>query len=200
MSRDKSNAKRRPAWRPPAHYGYAAAIDGMGGVAAPFLAGIAIALAVLVISSPEHFGAENVALCALVLAAVGLVGCAECTFVARKYAVTPSQLEEWWPDPDPDQLADEQHKAAATFTRWAACARAFYDIGIVALTVGVAAALVPHVGLNSAPPWRLASFALAIAAVFAEIMAVLIAVNHDRDIARELKRLEERQARNGPAA
>ena len=48
---------------------------------------IAIALAILVISSPEHFGAENVSLFALVLAAVALVGCAECTFVARRYAV-----------------------------------------------------------------------------------------------------------------
>lgn len=183
-----------PPWRPPGRYGYTSAIDGMGTVAAPFLAGIAIALAILVISSPEHFGAENVALCFLVLAAVGLIACTECAFVARQYAVAPRQLEEWWPDPDPLRLADEQHKAAAAFKRWAACARGSYDIGIVALAVGMAAALVPHGGLDSAPPWRLASFALAVAGVFGEAIAILVTVSHDRDVAREHKRLERETA------
>ena len=116
----------------------------MGTVAAPFLAGIAIALAILVISSPEHFGAEGQTLFALVLAAAAFIGCAECTFVARKYVVTPSQLEEWRPGADAAELAEEQSDAKTTFDLWATWARRFYNLGIIALSVGVAAALVPY--------------------------------------------------------
>jgi hypothetical protein len=84
-----TNGDREPNWSLPGYLGRAAAIDGMGTVAAPFLAGIAIALAVLVISNPTDFGEEGMSLFALVLATTALVSCVECSFWARQYAVTP---------------------------------------------------------------------------------------------------------------
>jgi hypothetical protein len=192
------NAHEPPAWRPPGRYGQASAIDGMGAVAAPFLAGIAIALAVLVISSPENFGGENVALFALVLAAVALIACAECTFVARKYVVTPGQLEEWWPGASVEQLVHEQHEAADVFEVWADWSRRLYNVGIVALAAGVAAALVPPGGLGDAPPWRLAAFALALAAMVAELAAILITVTGDDERRNERRRMLEEQAAQPP--
>jgi hypothetical protein len=177
-------------WTPPGHYGYASAIDGMGGVAAPFLAGIAIALAILVISTPEPFGAENVALFALVLAAVGLIGCAECTFVARRYVVTPSQLEEWQPKADAQQLADEQRQAAGSFADWASWARRLYNVGIVALACGVTAALVPESGICHMPAWRVAAFVLASAGAVVEVVAVVVTACRDRQARKERMRIE----------
>ncbi len=183
-----------PRWKPPGRYGYSAAIDGMGTVAAPFLAGIAIALAVLVISSPQDFGAEGITLFALVAAAVALIGCAECAFVARQYVVTPSQLDEWWPDAGATQLADEQSQAVDAFELWAAWARRLYNVGMIGLAAGVAAALVPHGGLNHAQPWRLAAFALALAAVLAELTAILITITRDQERRYEYEQLEKRAA------
>jgi hypothetical protein len=71
----------------------------MGTIAAPFLAGIGIALAVLVISNEQDFGAASEALFMLVTATTFLVVCVECAFAARQYVVRPAELEEWSPDP-----------------------------------------------------------------------------------------------------
>jgi hypothetical protein len=72
--------KQYPVWERPAYYGHPAAIDAMGTVAAPFLAGIGIALAVLVISNEGHFGWAGESLFALVAATVALIACVECSF------------------------------------------------------------------------------------------------------------------------
>lgn len=187
-------AHKPPVWSPPGRYGQAAAIDGMGTVAAPFLAGIAMALAVLVISSSEDFGAEGLALFALVGAAIALVASAECTFVARKYVVTPSQLEEWWPEKDDDpyrseRLERDQADAKEGFQRWSWWARQAYNAGIVVLSGGVAALLVPHGGLAHADALRLATFSLALAGLFAEIVAIAVVTVRDALRSREYKRL-----------
>jgi hypothetical protein len=150
----------------------------MGSVAAPFLAGIAIALAVLVISNGGNFGAVGMTLFALVGGTAGFIACVECAFMARQYAVTPSQLEEWRPNLVEanriEKLQTEQSIAFNAFNRWADRARWAYNAGIVAFAWGVASLLIPPGGLDRADDWRLAAFALACGGLVAEIVSVLI--------------------------
>jgi hypothetical protein len=108
--------------------------------------------------------------------------------------VTPSQLEEWWPHADPERLEHEQGEAVDAFALWAAWARRLYDVGIIGLAAGVTAALVPHAGLDHAQPWRLAAFALALAAVLAELTVILITVTRDQERRYEREQLERRAA------
>jgi len=172
-------ADQVPKWERFGYHGRPAAIDGMGTVAAPFLAGIGIALAVLVISGEEHFGAAGVALFALVTATIALIACVECAFMARQYAVRPGELEEWRPDPREEKriekLEREQHLMRGKFNRWADRARLAYNVGIVAFGVGVATLLVPKGGLGHLEGWRLAVFVLACGGAAAELLAVIAA-------------------------
>ena len=166
-----------PKWERPAFYGRPAAIDAMGTIAAPFLAGIGIALAVLVISNEADFGAASEALLALVAATTLLVACVECAFVARQYVVTPGELEEWRPDPTEDKrielLEQEQKNALEKFERWSNLARWAYNFGILAFGAGVVFLLVPANGLATAPDLRRWTFGLACVAVGAEAGSVV---------------------------
>jgi len=169
-------ANQTPEWKRPDYYGRPAAIDAMGTVAAPFLAGIGIALAVLVISNEEHFGAAGVALFALVLATAALVACVECAFVARKYVVTPGELEEWRPNHAEANrvvmLETEQAIAFAGFQRWANWARRAYNLGIGAFSVGVVLLLVPKGGVHHAHGWHRWTLMLACVGAVAELGSV----------------------------
>lgn len=169
-----------PQWNRPAYYGRPSAIDAMGTIAAPFLAGIGIALAVLVISNEKHFGAASEALFMLVAATTLLVACVECAFFARQYVVKPSELEEWRPDPDETKrielLQEEQSNALAKFERWSNRARWTYNAGILAFGAGVVFLLVPEGGTHALHGWRLATVVLACAALFAELLSVVWSV------------------------
>jgi hypothetical protein len=184
--------KEHPKWERPGYYGRPSAIDAMGTIAAPFLAGIGIALAVLVISNEKHFGAANEALFALVAATGFLVACVECAFAARQYVVRPSELEEWRPDPDEPKrvelLEAEQKNALTKFELWSNRARWAYNVGIVAFGAGVVFLLVPEGGTHDLLGWRLATFILACIALFAELVSVLWSAIRGHWLRREAKR------------
>jgi hypothetical protein len=166
-----------PRWDMPSPIGRPGAIDSMGTIAAPFLAGIGIALAVLVISNEPDFPWVAPALLALVLATIAFIACLEFAFLARDHAVTPGDLEEWVPgdltaSDRAAWLEGEQHRAIGKFRPLAARARRAYNVGIVAFGVGVACLLVPKGGLSHATDARRAVFALAVACCLAELVAV----------------------------
>jgi hypothetical protein len=166
-----------PQWDIPSPVGRPGAIDSMGTIAAPFLAGIGIALAVLVISNESDFPWVAPALLALVLATAAFIACLEFAFLARDYAVTPGELQEWAPGDEPQRaqwMEAEQRLAISRFRTRAALARWSYNVGIVAFSVGVACVLVPKGGLHHATDARLAVFALALAAGVAEVIAVAV--------------------------
>lgn len=137
-----------PRWRPFRPYNYPAALDGMGTIAAPLLASVSIALIAVLLSSAPSFRLLTAALLLLLIAAVSFIAAIECTFRARQYVVTPSELEDWWPDHETPgrrrALRREQRFYRSEFRRWAVRARTAYDIGILTLTLGVVALLVPH--------------------------------------------------------
>ena len=137
-----------PRWRVPSPYNYAGAVDGMGTVAAPLLASLCIALVAVVISNTSAFAEANLALLLLLVAAVGFIATLQFSVMARQYIVTPSQLDEWWPDCDApsrrDRLRSIQRSHLTRFFAWADRARFAYNTGILALSLGVGTLLAPR--------------------------------------------------------
>ena len=79
-----------------APYGRSAAIENVGVSAAPLLAGFSFALVGLILGfqNPDKDIAEpNIALAALVVAALLLVNAVQCAFHARQYHVPPDEWE-----------------------------------------------------------------------------------------------------------
>jgi hypothetical protein len=161
--------RREPRWEPPEPYNYPAALDSMGTIAAPLLASVSIALIAIILTSASAFRLVSAALLLLMLAAGAFVATVECSFMARQYVVTPSELEDWWTDSDApgrrETLRREQRYYLSRFRFWAKRARFAYNVGILALSLGVVALLVPH---GHADFGRLVVIALAALAFLAE--------------------------------
>jgi hypothetical protein len=165
-----------PRWEAPSPYNYSGALDAMGTIAAPLLASVSIALVVVVLTSPTAFHALNLTVLLLLVAAAGFVAALECSFQARQFAVTPADLEGWWPDnsdrPRRERLRQIQREHLACFRRWAVRARCAYNVGILALIAGVGALLWPA-SLSHVAPLRIC--VLGLLAVSAVIEAIWIA-------------------------
>jgi hypothetical protein len=166
-------ATTEPRWDVPGYYGYADAIDAMGSISAPLLAGISIALATLVISSADAFHWVSATLFLLVGATFSFVGCVQLTFRARQFVVTPSQIEEWWPNHEQpsvhERLRREQRYHHQEYKKWARLARSAYNVGVLAFVLGIAALLVPKPGIRHMSDGRLTVFVLALAAFACEV-------------------------------
>jgi hypothetical protein len=74
-----------PKWRKPTPLGYANAIDSVGGVAAPLLAGFSLASVIVISDDAENFRWSGAAILGFTIAAVALVGTVQCGFNARQY-------------------------------------------------------------------------------------------------------------------
>lgn len=160
-------------WEVPSPYNYAAAVDSMGTIGAPLLAGVSIALIAVVIASATAIRWVNATLFLLVLAVASFVAAVEFSFHARQYAVTPSDLEAWWPDhavpARREQLRSEQRVYYARLNGWSRRARAGYNVGTLSLSLAVTVLLVPRGALAHASYGRLAVVALAAAGFLAEL-------------------------------
>jgi hypothetical protein len=162
----------RPRWEVPNPYGYPAAIESMGSIAAPFFAGVSVALAVFVMQNSGAFGWGDWALLFLVASAFAFVATLQFTFWARQFAVTPPEMNAWWPDAAEEDrltmLQREQRRYFNQHERWSNRARNAYDIGMLCFLLGAVVCLVPHGGISAASNGRLAVFALAVAGLVAE--------------------------------
>jgi hypothetical protein len=152
-------------WEAPPEYGYAAAIEGMGSVAAPLLGGFSFALAVFLIESKDSSFWTTVALLLFLTAAFAFVSTVQFTFRARQFAVTPPEIEMWYRNPDDpivrERLRREQRYYVANHRAWATRAAWAYDAGLLSLLLGVATAFVPSEGLGDASGGRVTVIALA---------------------------------------
>jgi hypothetical protein len=163
---DEPGSRLVPDWDVPTPYGYAAAIENMGSVAAPFLAGLGIALATLVMSSPDSFAHPNLALFLLVATTLTLLGTLQCAFWARCYLVTPGELADWWAGAleEPrrlEKVEGEQRRAKRRHETWATRASLLYELGLSCLLLAVPVLLIPPGGFAHVSKMRLAAFALA---------------------------------------
>ncbi len=185
----RNTLKAEPRWDVPSPYGYAAAIDSMGSISAPLLAGFSFTLAVLVLSSgasPARW--PNASIFLLIAGAFALISSVQFSFRARLYVVTPSEIEEWWPDPSEtatrDHLRRVQRDHRRSFRRWSTPARYSYDLGLLCFLLGVTSLLAPRAGHVS--DGRLAVVALALAAFVGELLWIALS-----NIPRKLSGLPE---------
>jgi hypothetical protein len=148
----------------------------MGTIAAPLLASVSVALVAVVLSSASSFRWANATLLLLVVAAAAFIASVECSYMARQYTVSPTDLEAWWPDADApirrEMLRREQRYYFDRFEAWSARARLGYNVAILAFSLGVSALLVPR-SWDHASDARLAVLAVAILGFVAELLWIL---------------------------
>lgn len=144
-------------WDIPVRYGYAAAIDSMGSVAAPFLAGVSGALAVFVMQNEAAFGWANAALFVLVVATLAFLATLQFSFWARQFAANPSEIEVWWSAEEQstrERLHREQRDDMEQHRRWSDRVRWSYNAGLLAFLIGLTFCLIPADGLSDASGGR----------------------------------------------
>lgn len=82
-----------PFWVTPALYGEAEALNSMGTIAAPLLAGFSLASAVLTVTiKPTDARGPDAALLLFMLAAVLFVTSVQAMFWVRQYQANPSEI------------------------------------------------------------------------------------------------------------
>lgn len=112
-------------WVVPSPYGFSAATEAMGSVAAPLLAGFSLTLTLLVLQAGKgDFRWPDATVLVLVAAAVLFIMVIQFSFWARQYVVTPSELLDWWPDIETNDerakaVFSEQRKHALLHKSWA---------------------------------------------------------------------------------
>lgn len=142
----------------PAPFGQPAAMETMGTIAAPLLAGFAFASLGLVLQAQTSLRWPDQALLLTVSAAMLFIASIEATFNARRHFVPPG---EWgaWLDLAPTAVRRSALQRAwldglASYNRWTEVSRLTYNLAIVALLAATAVVLVPHGALGV---WRMAA-------------------------------------------
>lgn len=146
-----------------------------GSVGAPLLAGFTVALIGIVIGYGPHTLAPGAALLLLSSAAVTLLSSVQLCFKARTYAVTPAEIDAWWPghdqSPRREQLLQEQAEHARRYDVWIRRFRWAYNAGILLLLAGVAVTLMPPPHHHVVERW--AAVAVLVVAFCAEVAWVV---------------------------
>jgi len=135
--------------RPPNPYGRFATVDGLGGVAAPLLAGFAVTMIALIVQIVDDVRWPDVSLVLLGAAAVLLLQVVQLNARARGYAVTPAQAREWYPDieHDPARASVVDWELQHHLDCWRDLvrrARWRYNVAVILLLGGIAVMLVPR--------------------------------------------------------
>jgi hypothetical protein len=157
-------------WDGPFPFGFPAAADSAGSVAAPFLAGFSFALVALLIPSPEHFRWPNFALLSLVAAGFAFIGAVQAGFWARQYAVTPDDIRLWRPEYPSGRMHALQRLHTAGFMKWNARMNWLYRAGMMLLLLGVTLSLVPP---NHISWGRWVAIGVAVTASMLELLWIL---------------------------
>jgi hypothetical protein len=136
-----------PAWHRPAPLGYGPAVDAVGNVAAPLLAGFSVSTIGIVLTAESAIRWPGVVFITLTLAAASFIMCVQCNFHARVYFYSPSDAADWWSESDfkerrEDIQAEQEYDLGIWYT-WMNRARRVYNLGIFALWLGIAFTLMP---------------------------------------------------------
>lgn len=185
-------AERPPA--PPDPYGAFAAVDGLGGVASPLLAGFAVTLIALVIQVEAHLRWPNAVLVLLGLAAVLFLQVVQLNARAKGYAVTPAQAREWYADfASPERQKVVHWELRHHYACWAHLVRRTrtrYNLGVLVLLTGIAIMLVPRgKGLDAVRISAIAVIALGALVEVLELVAQRLARRPQRRIGAALLRI-----------
>jgi hypothetical protein len=180
MSNDQARSARAapPVRLPPVPYPYGVhtATDGLGGVAAPLLAGFAVALLGLVLQVDTQMRWPGTALFLFAASAVLFLQVVQLNARARGFVVSFRQALDWYPDADdPERRArvlDEVWQHDAKWRFWIRRARVLYNVGIVLLLLGTAVLLVPA-GLRDLTFMRWSAIVVALLGAGYELLAML---------------------------
>lgn len=138
---------RPPAWSRPAPLGYGPAVDAVGNVAAPLLAGFSVSTIGIVLTAESAIRWPGAVFIALTLAAASFIMCLQCNFHARPYFYSPAEAADWWSVSDfkerREDIQAEQENDLGIWHIWMNRARRLYNLGVFALWTGIAFALMP---------------------------------------------------------
>jgi len=167
-----------PFWETPHLYGESEALNSMGTIAAPLLAGFSLAAMVQTITITTGAARwPEVALLLFMLAAVLFVASVQAMFWARQYQASPAEIKDWWPDAaDPQRfrlLRREQKWHAAGFRMWANRARVTYSAALLCLLAALTLLAVPAQSHGPAPSWRWLAVAVGGTAFAAEAIWII---------------------------
>ena len=182
----------QPKWRKPAPLGYANAIDSVGSVAAPLLAGFSLASVIVITDDAVNFRWPGAAIFGLTRTAVSLVGTVQCAFNARQYIWSGADVLTWWPDMKEnsereERLRAEQDWAFRRWQAWTTWTRRTYEMGVFALLASLAVALPPQhaVGVQGSLRWAASGVAFAACACEASwIITISLRRRGDRSVSR----------------
>lgn len=159
---------------PPNPYGVFAAVESLGGTAAPLLAGFSLALMALVIDIAGSLRWPDLALALLAVAVVAFLQVVQLDARSRGYAVTPAQAREWYPDyDDPQRRAVVARELRRHRARWRYLVRRIrirYNLGILALLLAIIVVLVPSASLQ---PWRVIAIAVIAIGISLELLEIV---------------------------
>lgn len=166
----------------PASAGLERWLDSVGNVTLPLLAGFSTASAVVVSGDAEHFQWPGATILALVFAAVALIVAVQCSYHAHIYLSECSDRKDSKGSPVPpseesridttqtSQLQDPDYLRAIVLARRT---RLAYDLGLVALFLGLALVVIPHHATNVQAGFQWPASCLALAACFGEMVWIL---------------------------
>jgi hypothetical protein len=89
-----------PPWRRPAPLGNGPAVDAIGNVAAPLLAGFSVSTIGIVLTAESAIRWPGAVFITLTLAAASFIMCVQCNFHARVYFYSPADAADWWSESD----------------------------------------------------------------------------------------------------
>lgn len=167
------NGPAPPRWRKPSPLGFGAAVDAVSNVAAPLLAGFAVAAIGVVAADSDKFRWPGPVLLFLTLAALSFVMCVQFGFHARRHLYSYADVTAWWTEEEVrdrhDLLREEQHHDFALWEGWRRRTYAAYTSGMIMLWLGVSLVLAPPAPSGALDtPFRWAAAAVAAAAAVVE--------------------------------
>jgi hypothetical protein len=148
----------------------------MGSISAPLLAATSAALLALVLSNEDELWCPGLAALLLVGATLLFIACVQLTFWAKRFVITPAELESWWPHQTEERDAElewEQRFHLRRHAVWASRARLAYNGAILLLLASLPVMLMPAQGSLSGV--RLAALLLAVLGLVAEAAWVVLA-------------------------
>lgn len=165
-------------WYTPELYGEAEALNSMGTIASPLLAGFCLAAIVQTVTlTTSDARWPSVALLLFMLAAALFIATLQVMFWARRYQVSPSELKAWWPDADDPRryrkLQQIQKHHAAGFRTWATRARITYRAAQLCLAAGLTMIAVPPESAGQLSVFRWVAVGVGAAAFVSQVIWIV---------------------------
>jgi hypothetical protein len=188
-------------WRKPSPLGYGTAIDSLGSVASPLLAGFSLTSVIVVSVDSDKFRWPGAVLLALTVAAVTFIGSVQCAYNSRQYLWSGAEVRDWWPEMDQDtglerQLRGQQAEAYFLWEAWAKWTRWTFNCGILALLVGLGMGLAPKQGNGTQENLRWVALGIAFAACAGEVSWLIVASSRRSAKARRVTQLPSGSSAN----